>query len=38
MNRILIVEDDLSVAEVMEIVLNDAGYETTSIHSGSEVM
>ena len=38
MNRILIVEDDLSVAEVMEIVLNDAGYETTSIHSGTEVM
>jgi len=37
-NKILIVEDDESIMDVLKIILRKAGYETTSFSNGKAVM
>lgn len=36
--RIMIVEDDPDMADIIKLVMEDAGYETTSIYSGRECL
>ena len=38
MRRILIVEDDLDISELLSAWLTEAGYETVEVHDGLEAL